>query len=354
MKTGLKLFHTPFFIKLFNWEYWPFMAIYAWVFPYWGYLCLRSRSFYFFNASNPGIENGGLLNESKKDIHALLPIDLYPSSLHFSIPADPEKVWQDINLHDLKFPVMGKPDIGGRGRGIKKLLTKTDLDFYVKHATLDFHIQAFVPFEKEVGIFYYRYPGQQKGNISGIVSKEFLTVTGDGKCTVKELLQSNSRGTIYLQSLSKNSRNELNMVPDNGKEIIVSPYGNHARGSKFLDDSHLADQALTDQLDRIADKIPEFYFGRLDIRFKDWESFKKGEQFSLIEVNGAGAEPTHMYDPKHSIFFAWKEITRHWRIMNKISRMNHKRGVPYLSFADGREVFRKDKEISAKLEKMPS
>ncbi len=354
MKPGLKLFHTPFFIKLFNWEYWPFIAIYGWVIPYWVYLCLRSRSFYFFNASNPGIENGGLLNESKKDIHALLPVDLYPRSLHFSIPADPFIVYQEMNLHDLQFPVMGKPDIGGRGRGVKKLNTKIDLDFYVKHATLDFHIQAFVPFEKEVGIFYYRYPGQQKGHISGIVSKEFLKVTGDGKSTVTELLKVDSRGSVYLQSHAKINENELNQVPDKGKITIVSPYGNHARGSLFLDDTHLADHALSDQLDKIADKIPEFYFGRLDIRFRDWESLKKGEHFSLIEVNGAGAEPTHMYDPKHSLFFAWKEITRHWRIMNKISRMNHKRGIPYLSFAAGREVFRKDKEISAKLEKIPS
>ena len=283
----------------------------------------------------------------------MLPIDMYPRSLHFSIPADPLKVWQEMNLNDLQFPVMGKPDIGGRGRGVKKLNTRTDLDFYIKHATLDFHIQAFVPFENEVGIFYYRYPGKQKGHISGIVRKEFLKVTGDGKSTVTQLLKTDSRGSVYIQSLSKNNGNELNLVPENGKVIIVSPYGNHARGALFLDESHLADQALTDQLDKIADKIPEFYFGRLDIRFRDWESLKKGENFSLIEVNGAGAEPTHMYDPKHSIFFAWKEITRHWRIMNKISRMNHKKGIPYLSFAAGREVFRKDKEISAKLEKMP-
>jgi hypothetical protein len=354
MKPGLKIFHTPFFVKLFNWEYWPFMAIYGWVIPYWIYLCLRSRSFYFFNASNPGIENGGMLNESKKDIHAMLPSELYPKSLHFSIPADPVQVWKEISRADFQFPVMGKPDIGGRGRGVKKLYTQSDLNFYVKHATLDFHIQTFVPFENEVGIFYYRFPGQHKGHISGIVSKVFLTVTGDGKTSISDLLRIDSRGLIYLHNLPDHQKTNLHQIPEKGEILIVSPYGNHARGSLFIDDSHLADQALTNIMDSIADKIPNFYFGRLDIRFKDWESFKKGENFSLIEVNGAGAEPTHMYDPRHSIFFAWKEITRHWRIMNRISRMNHEKGIPYLSFSAGREVFRKDKEFSAKLDKMPS
>jgi hypothetical protein len=299
------------------------------------------------------MENGGLLNESKKDIHALLPDNLYPTSLHFSIPANLDEVLAEITCSGLQFPFMGKPDIGGRGRGIKKINSHSDLEFYVNESTLDFHLQEYIHFENEVGIFYYRYPGLPKGHITGIVRKEFLKVTGDGISSVKQLLSADPRGLIYLSSQARNASEELNIVPEKGTVRIVSPFGNHARGSLFLDDSHLIDEALTEQMDRIADQIPEFYFGRLDIRFRDWETLKKGEDFMLIEVNGAGAEPTHMYDPRHSIFFAWKEIARHWHIMNKISRINNKRGIAYLSFSDGLEVFRKDREISARLERMP-
>jgi hypothetical protein len=39
------------------------------------------------------------------------------------------------------------------------------------------------------------------------------------------------------------------------------------------------------------------------------------QEFSLIEVNGAGSEPTHMYDPRHSLLNAWKEIVKHWIIL---------------------------------------
>ena len=73
----------------------------------------------------------------------------------------------------------------------------------------------------------------------------------------------------------------------------------------------------------------------------------------MIEVNGAGAEPTHIYDPRHSIFYAWKEIVRHWFILNKISRMNHKRGVKYLTVKEGLKMLRDDKEHSRKLAMMP-
>jgi hypothetical protein len=345
--------HHPFLIRLLHWEYWSFNAINAWIMPYWGWLALKSRSFFFFNAANPAIENGGLLNESKKDIHRILPPGSFPTSLHFSIPARPEDVLLAMQQAELQFPVMGKPDVGGRGRGVKKLENSDELRRYVEKATLDFHIQAYIPFEQEVGIFYYRLPGQLKGHVTGIVRKEFLTVRGDGIQTVRSLLQADKRGIMYVEKLEKVLGDALSEVPEAGEKRLVSPYGNHARGSMFVDDSHLADEKLLTLMDQIAHQIPGFYFGRLDIRLRDWSDFLDGKDYSIIELNGAGAEPTHMYDPKHSLFFAWKEITRHWRIMQKISAMNHARGVPYLTWKEGREVFRKDKELSARLSQMP-
>ena len=68
--------------------------------------------------------------------------------------------------------------------------------------------------------------------------------------------------------------------------------------------------------------------------------------FSIIELNGAGSEPTHMYDPKNSLFDAWREITRHWRILWKISRINHKNGVNYMSTSDGIQMFRENKRYN--------
>ncbi len=123
------------------------------------------------------------------------------------------------------------------------------------------------------------------------------------------------------------------------------PYGNHARGAKFLDDSHLIDKQLTNVIDNACKRVKDFYYGRLDIRYNDWQELKQGKNFCIIEVNGAGSEPTHMYDPKHSLIFARKEIIRHWILLWRISRMNHKRGHKYLSFKEGLAMFRYDGDI---------
>lgn len=347
-----RLFHRRFLIRLFNWEYWSFNAIYIWLFPFWLFLSLRARSFFFFAASNPGLKNGGFLNESKRDIHELIPEHLYPKTRHFSLPANADMVIRELEDNGFSFPLIAKPDIGGRGRGVKVLMDDDDVRKFLKKCFVDFHIQEYVAFKNEVGIFYYRYPGSSSGHISGIVRKEFLSVTGDGIQTIRQLLEQDSRAIMYLSSLEQYQQNDFETILAKGEKRVVSPYGNHARGSKFLDHSHLIDEKLTAFVDKISKEIDEFYFGRFDIRYRDWQELKQGKNFAIIEVNGAGAEPTHMYDPRHSIFFAWKEILRHWILLGRISRMNHKKGHRYLTLGEGMKMFREDKLHAQKLAAM--
>jgi hypothetical protein len=347
-----KFFHHPFFIRLFNWEYWPFEAVYVWTLPALAFFWLRARSFFFFTASNPSIKNGGLIGESKKDIHEILPEDVYPNTIHFPVGTRAEEVVGATLLKGLSFPMVGQPDIGGRGRGVKILKTNDDLIAYARKATLDFHVQAFVHYPLEAGIFYHRFPNEEKGRLTGIVSKQFLTVTGNGRDTLHTLMKNDKRSIMYLSSLENMHRDNLSSVPRDGEEVLLSQIGNHARGAKFLDRSEWIDQELTDTIDRLSKRIDGFYFGRFDIRYNSLEELKRGEKFMVIELNGAGAEPTHIYDPAHSVFFAVGEIIRHWNILERISRMNHKRGVPYPSFSEGVKIFTQDKEDSRKLDDM--
>jgi hypothetical protein len=340
-------------IRLFNWEYWSFGAVYACIYPVWLLLSLRARSFFFFSAANPSIRNGGFLGESKKDIHAIMPKDMYPPTIHFSVDESPDSVLVKIKAHDLNYPLVGKPDMGGRGRGVKVLRSDEDVRKYVQHCNVDYHLQQFVDLPSEAGIFYHRYPGASRGAITGIVRKEFLTVTGNGKLSLRELIKLNDRSYLQLQNLEEMYGKRLDEVLPNEMKMVLVPYGNHARGALFVDDSHLADEQLTDIIDKVCRQIPQFHFGRLDIRFNTWEELKAGKNFCVIEVNGAGSEPTHMYDPKHSIFFAWREIVRHWNILCRVSRMNHRLGHKYLTWKEAREMYRTDKKNSELIERMP-
>lgn len=347
-----RLLRRPFFIKLFNWEYWSFGAVYIWIYPIYFILALRTRSFFFFSAANPTIKNGGFLSESKKDIHAIMPAHLYPPTLHFKLGEDHAHIIKQLRQNDFVYPLIGKPDTGGRGRGVKLLTTERELIDYIHGTTVDFHVQKFIPYNNEAGIFFCKYPGSEQGFVTGIVRKEFLTVKGDGRSSVRQLLENDSRSRLQMASLSNVYGEYLDTVLPDGEEKVMVPYGNHARGAKFLDDTYLADDVVVERMNEICKQIEGCYFGRLDIKYSTWAEFREGKNFLIIEVNGAGSEPTHMYDPRHSLFFAWKEIVRHWFLLNKISRMNHKRGHKYLTVKEALAMFREDKEQSRRLAMM--
>ncbi len=321
-----------FLHKLMHWEYWPFGVVYFPVFFLWAYYSLRSGTFFFFNAANPGIKNGGFMSESKKEIHDLIPQKWCPETILIKPADNPIDKLKETSLN---FPLIAKPDIGLRGSGVRKIVSNEALADYHAKADFDYLLQDLIPYSNEVGIFYVRYPSEKNGRITGIVSKEFLIVTGDGKSTIRELLKLDPRHEMQISSIGREHGKNLEKVPESGQKINLVPYGNHARGAKFLDVSHLMNDNLTSTINDICCNIPGFYFGRLDIMYDSFDDLAIGKNFQIVEVNGSASEPTHIYDPKHSIFFAWKELFRHIRYMYEIAKENHKLGIPYLSRREG-------------------
>ena len=281
--------------------------------------------------------------ESKWEIYQLIPAAYYPPTLFFNAGVSVNTVIDAVQSSLIKYPLIAKPDIGMKGLAVKKLNNDQELMEYISSSKVNLLIQEFVSFKNEVGIFYYRFPNEERGHISGIVGKEFLAVTGNGRSTVKELLMMEKRYILQIPVLDKTYGNSLEKILATGEELLLVPYGNHIRGAKFIDLTHLVDEQLTQTIDNVCRQVNGFYYGRLDIRYNSWEELKQGKNFSIIELNGAGSEPTHMYDPRHSIFFAWKEIIRHWKILWKISRINHySMQKPYMSVRSGLQMFKEN------------
>ena len=282
--------------------------------------------------------------ESKRDIYKILPEGYFPLTIYFEAGASEDEILNKVLSKELKFPLIGKPDIGMKGMSVKKLNDSNELIQYAAHSKVNFLIQEFIPLKNEVGIFYYRFPNETKGRISGIVGKEFLSVKGDGRSTIMELLKRDKRYILQIPVLKKTYGKRLAEILNREEEFVLVPYGNHVRGAKFIDCSDRIDEALTNAIDSVCKQVNGFYYGRLDVRYNSWEELREGKNFSVIELNGAGSEPTHMYDPKHSILFAWKEIIRHWNILWKISRINHhKEKRPYMKLKSGIAMLKESK-----------
>ena len=287
--------------------------------------------------------------ESKKAIYNLIPQQYYPKTELIKEGTSLEQIMKMVEDSGIKYPLIAKPDIGLRGSGVKKINTIEDLKQYGLKANFDYVIQDLIPFENEVGIFYVRYPNQKWGKITGIVSKEFLIITGNGIATIEELIKENPRYELQLKVLQQEYGKELQEVLPKGKKLNLVPYGNHARGAKFIDGSHWNTPKLEEAINKICLQIPGFFFGRLDVMYNSFDELEQGENFSIVELNGAASEPKHIYDPRHSLFFAWKELIRHITYMYEISVENNKKGAPYLGHKEGMREYRMHLEQSNKI-----
>ncbi len=338
-----------FLHKLFHWEYWPFQLVYVPIYLLWIWYALKSKSLFFFNACNPSIKNGGFFNESKKEIYDLMPLSYYPKTSLIKTPISFEKLLEIKGIQDFQYPFIVKPDIGLRGSAVKKIENENSFFHYWKKAQFDFLIQDFIPFPHEIGVFYVRFPSEKNGKLTGIVSKEFLEIEGNGIDTVRDLILKNPRFAIQLQVLEREFGSQILKILPKGEKQKLVPYGNHARGAKFLDRSHWISPKLTNVIDQICLQIDGFYFGRIDLMYDNLSDLEAGKNFSIVEINGAGSEPTHIYDPRHSIFFAWNELARHITMMYQISAQNHQNGIPFLSFREGVREFKLHNEQNKKI-----
>jgi len=280
------------------------------------------------------------MNESKIEIYDLIPQQYYPKTQFIKTNTSLDEVLTVIKSLQLNYPLILKPDMGLRGNGVKKVTNLEELKAYHAKADFNFLIQDLIPFENEVGIFYVKLPNESKGKITGIVSKEYLIVEGDGTSTIEQLIKKTPRFEFQLKSLKKEYKDKLLKVLLKGERLNLVPYGNHARGAKFIDSSDLISEKLNEVIENISTNISEFYFGRFDIMYNTFEELERGENFAIVELNGSGSEPTHIYDPKHSIFFAWKELAKHITYMYKIGQYNNNRGFKFLTNKEGMKEYK--------------
>jgi hypothetical protein len=331
--------------KITHWEYWPLQVVYIPVFIYWAYLAMRARSLVFFTASNPNIETGGMLGERKYSILNSIPEKYRTPSVLIPSPHRVEEVLNHLRSLNWSYPLIFKPDIGERGVRVEKINHEEEAKDYVSKAPYDFLVQPFIDYPIELGVFYYRYPSQEKGTVISIVSKEFLSVQGDGIHTLQELIESNPRAAMQRDRLNIKFKNQWHVVLPKGDRMLLEAIGNHCRGTSFQNANHLIDETLIETFDRIAKQIDGFYFGRFDLKCRSIEEMKRGEGIQIVELNGAGSEQGHIYHPGFPYLTAMKTILKQWRVLYDISVENHQRGVAYMSTSEAYAFAKKSKKI---------
>jgi hypothetical protein len=178
----------------------------------------------------------------------------------------------------------------------------------------------------EAGVFYYRYPNEQRGHIFAITEKVFPTITGDGIHTLEELIRADHRAGLMARTYLRRFASRRDEVLGRGEILKLVETGNHAQGCIFRDGLHLRTEALERAIDEISQRLPGFFIGRYDLRYENEEDFKQGRNFQIVELNGATSEATSIYDPRNSLFSAYRTLFQQWRLVFAIGAINKANG----------------------------
>ncbi len=239
-----------------------------------------------------------------------------------------EQTLAAMKKSSLDFPIVGKPDIGCRGAGVKLLRDSGSLDSYLKQFPpgAAIFLQKLSDFEPEAGVFYVRDPKTEKGQITSLTLKYTPYVVGDGVRTLAELVAADprARGLTRLYE-ERNVRHWREVIPEGRPHRLVFS-ASHCRGAVFRDGSHLVTRELTEALDRIFDDIPGFYYGRLDLKFRNVDSLRAGRDLQIVEINGASSESIHIWDRKAGFFDAMKTLLQQYRTLFTLGLENKRRG----------------------------
>jgi len=322
--------------RLGRWEFWPLWAFYPPIILYILYLGLKHRSLTLFTAVNPAIPESGFVGESKAAIlDGLANADGFVARhilIHKIVPAEArlQRVREFMRANNLALPIVIKPNKGQRGAGVLFARTEQQLEEYLANLAFDVIVQEYAA-GNEFGIFYIRYPNAEKGFIYSITDKRLISVVGDGKRTLEELILSDDRAVCMARLHLQKHQHDLSNIPASGEKVKLVDVGTHCRGAMFLDGASIKTPELEARLHAISKSFKGFYFGRYDIRTPSIDDIKNGAGFKIVELNGVTSEATHIYDPKNSLCYGYRVLMKQWRLAFEIGKQNYEAGVTPVS-----------------------
>ncbi|MGH6827737.1 MAG: VTT domain-containing protein [Rhizomicrobium sp.] len=327
-----ELLSRPKVQRWLQWEFWPARLFYLPIGVNYLWLGLKYGGFNLPSVANPGMYTGGLIGESKfatlEQLRITAPDFTARSGLirEKDSQARLRRFEQLLGALDLKLPLVLKPDVAQRGSGFRLVRAWDEAKDYLLRVSADVVVQDYVPGPCEAGIFYYRFPDEERGRIFAITEKLFPTIQGDGRRNVEELILADPRAAIVAKTYLARHQAIRGKILATGESLKLVEAGNHCQGCIFRDGQHLWSEALEARIEEISRTVPGFFIGRYDVRYPCEADFKKGENFRIVELNGAASEATSIYDSRNSLFRAYAILFRQWDLVFAIGAANRALG----------------------------
>ncbi|MFT4812889.1 MAG: hypothetical protein ACI9WR_000186, partial [Paracoccaceae bacterium] len=149
-------------------EFWPTWLVYMPVVALWIVLSIRYRSLSLPLLANPAIPLSGMVGVAKSAVFDaageiarqwILPWVLYEVTVEASSVQN-EAVVKLFEQQGFTLPIVGKPNVGCRGAGVKLLEDRAAVSNYISEFPVGgvIQFQQLSQWEAEAGVFYVKHP----------------------------------------------------------------------------------------------------------------------------------------------------------------------------------------------------
>jgi hypothetical protein len=258
-----------------------------------------------------------------------LPIHTYPKTIYIKPESSFANALESITESGFQYPFVVKPENGMMGLLFRVIENEAALKKYHAISPVEYIVQEFSDYPVEVSIFYYRHPTSKTGTVSGFIMKEYMQVLGDGKSSLQDLIEKHPKAKEKMEEMTAKHGSNFALVLPKGEVYFLSVAGNHNRGARFINLYREIDAGLLALCDFLSTDENKFYYGRFDIKCASLQDLKEQKNYCILEYNGSGAEPNHIYDCGKTLPGAYREIIKHWHALYEISKYNHRQGFRY-------------------------
>ena len=138
----------------------------------------------------------------------------------------------------------------------------------------------------------------------------------------------------------------MGKVIDEGETFRLIFAASHSRGAIFRDANDEISAAMTTKVDQLMQQLPEFYYGRLDIKFRDLDSLKNGENFEIVEINCASSESLHIWDRRAKFSDAIRSLLFQYKTLFLLGAENRRRGYRPPRFLTLLRAWKKERQLT--------